>query len=281
MKRNSYDKRDFKALQNSGVPAFVMASKGCRFDSEDAASVFFARELDYVKAQSYDVEYPELTALTLFPISSEADEGAETVTYYTYDKTGLAKVISNYSTDLPRADVDGKPTTAFIKSLGASYGYSAQEMRASRLAGKSLDARKAESARYAIDNKNNIIKKTLVASRLCDATLSILLYQEGLTLWSPAVRIIRPQSHPFPRILFEPCLLCQRVEDLTQDAHAAVVRRCTHFGSHTSEILTDHLRRHTGKIFNRQIAVFHPSGKLKPNIAFTFKRRSRQFIPIR
>jgi len=157
MKRNSYDKRDFKALQNSGVPAFVMASKGCRFDSEDAASVFFARELDYVKAQSYDVEYPELTALTLFPISSEADEGAETVTYYTYDKTGLAKVISNYSTDLPRADVDGKPTTAFIKSLGASYGYSAQEMRASRLAGKSLDARKAESARYAIDNKNNII----------------------------------------------------------------------------------------------------------------------------
>ena len=35
--------------------------------------------------------------------------------------------------------------------------YSAQEMRASRLAGKSLDARKAESARLAIDTKNNQI----------------------------------------------------------------------------------------------------------------------------
>ena len=153
----TYDKRDLKALKSSGVPAFVMASTGCRFDSEDAASVFFARELDYVKAQSYDVEYPELTALNLFPISSEADEGAETITYYTYDKKGLAKVIDNYSTDLPRADVDGKPTSAAIKSLGASYGYSAQEMRASRLAGKSLDTRKAEAARFAIDSKTNMI----------------------------------------------------------------------------------------------------------------------------
>ena len=110
-----------------------------------------------MKAQSYDVEYPELTALHLFPQSSEADPGAETITYYTYDKTGLAKIIDNYSTDLPRADVTGKPSYAKIKSIGDSYGYSAQEMRASRLAGKSLDARKGESARYQIDALTNKI----------------------------------------------------------------------------------------------------------------------------
>ena len=119
--------------------------------------MFFARELDFVKSQSYDVEYPEFTALSLFPMSSEVDPGAETVTYYSYDKTGLAKIISNYATDLPRADVKGKPTTAIIKSLGDSYGYSIQEMRASRMAGKSLDTRKAESARYQIDYLNNKI----------------------------------------------------------------------------------------------------------------------------
>ena len=62
-----------------------------------------------------------------------------------------------YATDLPRADVKGKPTTAIIKSLGDSYGYSIQEMRASAMAGKSLDARKAESARYQIDYLNNKI----------------------------------------------------------------------------------------------------------------------------
>lgn len=156
-KHTHYDRAEAIALKNSAIPAAIMASEGTRFDSVDQTSVFFARELDYVKSQSYDVEYPELTALQLFPISSEADPGAETVTYYTYDKQGLAKVIDNYSTDLPRADVDGKPSYAKIKSIGASYGYSVQEMRASKLAGKGLDTRKAESARYAVDNMINKI----------------------------------------------------------------------------------------------------------------------------
>lgn len=156
-KHMNYDSTEYKALKNSAIPAALMASEGTRFDSAEDASVFFARELDHVKAQSYDVEYPELTALNLFPISSEADAGAETITYYTYDKSGLAKVIDNYSTDLPRADVNGKPSLAIVKSIGDSYGYSAQEMRASRMAGKSLDARKAESARYQIDALTNQI----------------------------------------------------------------------------------------------------------------------------
>lgn len=52
--------------------------------------MFFARELDYVKSQSYDVEYPEFTALKLFPVSSEINPGAETVTYYSYDKVSIA-----------------------------------------------------------------------------------------------------------------------------------------------------------------------------------------------
>lgn len=156
-KHTNYDSAEAKALRGSSLVKAVMASEGTRFDSAEDASVFFARELDYVKTKSYDVEYPELTALGLFPITSEADEGAETVTYYTYDKTGVAKVIQNYSTDLPRADVNGKPSYAQVKSLGDSYGYSVQEMRASRLAGKSLDTRKAESARFQIDNLINII----------------------------------------------------------------------------------------------------------------------------
>lgn len=147
-----YDALDYQALMQSNIPASLAGEGfGLRFDSAEDASVFFARELDYIKTQSYDVEYPEFTALKLFPRSNEVNAGAETVTYYSYDRTGLAKIISNYSTDLPRADVKGKPTTAQIKSVGDSYGYSVQEMRASRMAGKSLDVRKAESARWQID----------------------------------------------------------------------------------------------------------------------------------
>ncbi len=152
-----YDQNDYDALLASNIPASLVGVPQMRFDDAESASVFFARELDYVKSQSYDVEYPEFTALKLFPMSSEIDPGAETATYYSYDKVGLAKIISNYATDLPRADVKGKPTTAIIKSIGDSYGYSIQEMRASRMAGKSLDTRKAESARYQIDYLTNKI----------------------------------------------------------------------------------------------------------------------------
>ena len=152
-----YDSAEAMTLRRSAIPAAVMASAGTRFDSAEEAAVFFARELDHVKAQSYDVSYPELTALAVLPQSSDADPGAETVTYYTYDKTGLAKIIDSYASDLPRADVTGKPSYAKVKSLGDSYGYSAQELRAARMSGKPLEVWKGESARYQIDRLLNQI----------------------------------------------------------------------------------------------------------------------------
>ncbi|WP_320972291.1 DUF2184 domain-containing protein [Enterocloster bolteae] len=154
---NGYDIADYEALRASAVTPALAGFENLHFDSTDAASVFFARELDYIKAKSYDKLYPEFTALANFPITHEVPEGAETTTYYTYEKTGMAAIISNYATDLPRADVKGEPNTAHIKSIGDSYGYSIQEMRASRMAGKSLDTRKADSAKYQIERTMNTI----------------------------------------------------------------------------------------------------------------------------
>ena len=68
-----YDQNDYEALLASNIPASLVATPQMRFDDAEAASIFFARELDYVKSQSYDVEYPEFTALSLFPMSSEVD----------------------------------------------------------------------------------------------------------------------------------------------------------------------------------------------------------------
>ncbi len=168
-----YDQADYAALKASNIAPALAENKQMRFDSAEDASIFFARELDYIKSKSYDKIYPEFTALNNFPITHEVPEGAVTMTYYSYEKTGMAAIISNYATDLPRADVKGSPTTAYVKSIGDSYGYSIQEMRASRMAGKSLDTRKAEAARYAIDRKTNEIafagdKKHKLMSMLSD-----------------------------------------------------------------------------------------------------------------
>ena len=152
-----FNRDDYNALKSSNLVKGLANSAQLRFDSVESATAFFARELDQVKAKTYDKLYPELSALAYFPITSEVNEGAETTTYYSYDITGMAAIINNYATDLPRVDVKGESHTAHIKSIGDSYGYNVQEMRASRMAGKSLDARKGAAARRASDYMVNKI----------------------------------------------------------------------------------------------------------------------------
>ncbi len=189
---DGYDPADYAALKTSNLAPALIGLPGMHFDSIEDASIFFARELDYIKSKSYDKIYPEFTALANFPITHEVPEGAESMTYYAYEKVGMAEIISNYASDLPRADVKGSPTTAFIKSIGTSYGYSMQDMRASRMAGKSLDVRKASAARYAADLKVNTIawagdKKHNLMGILSDGN-NIPLYtvkngESGKTSW--------------------------------------------------------------------------------------------------
>ena len=54
-KHMNYDSDEAMTLRGSKIPKAIMASEGTRFDSAEDASVFFARELDHVKAQSSDV----------------------------------------------------------------------------------------------------------------------------------------------------------------------------------------------------------------------------------
>jgi hypothetical protein len=113
---------------------------------DSAETMFFARELESRKAQTYDVIRAPLKAFELIPVSNTAGAGAESIVYEQYDATGIAKIIANYADDLPRADVKGKEFIARIKSVGNSYGYSLQEIRAAQLAGKPLEQRKANAA---------------------------------------------------------------------------------------------------------------------------------------
>lgn len=156
-KEMHYDAADKTIIAGSNIVQGFVGNPQMNFDSAEDAGVFFAQELDIVKSKTYDKQYPEMTALATFPITHELPEGAETFTYYSYEKTGIANIINNYSSDLPRADVKGKPTHGDVRSIGNSYGYSVQDMRASRMVGKNLDARRADAARYAHDNKVNRI----------------------------------------------------------------------------------------------------------------------------
>lgn len=113
---------------------------------DSAETMFFQRELEQVKAKSYDVLKAPLKAFELIPVDSTTAPGAKTVTYEQYDSTGIAKIISNYADDLPTADVKGKEFHSTIKAIGNSYVYSKDDIRAAQFAGKPLNQRKANAA---------------------------------------------------------------------------------------------------------------------------------------
>lgn len=113
---------------------------------DSAETMFFQRELEQVKEKSYDVLKAPLKAFELIPVDSTTAPGATTVTYEQYDSTGIAKIISNYADDLPTADVKGKEFHSTIKSIGNSYVYSKNDIRAAQFAGKPLNQRKANAA---------------------------------------------------------------------------------------------------------------------------------------
>tara|TARA_R110000851_G_scaffold96792_2_gene209928 strand:+ start:15202 stop:16251 length:1050 start_codon:yes stop_codon:yes gene_type:complete len=116
---------------------------------------FFQRQLEHIKAKSYDVRYAELKARMLFPVSNEGGKGITTITYRTYDQVGSAKIINAYADDLPRADVAGKETIIPVRSVGTSYGYNLDEIQSSQLTGAALDQRRANAARRSVEQTTN------------------------------------------------------------------------------------------------------------------------------
>lgn len=137
-----------------GINAFA---KSVSVTFNEDASIFAARQLDHVKARTYDRKLPPMNGLLLVHQESDAPEWAETITYRAFSAVGMAKIIANYADDLPRADVQGEETTVPVRTIGDSYGYNINELNASVALGAQLPERKATAARRAIEVKLNQI----------------------------------------------------------------------------------------------------------------------------
>jgi hypothetical protein len=139
----------FSTVQSWGLTR----ADGMRLDAGETATI--TRQLLYIKAKTYDVKYPMFKARDFIPVSHDVLSGAETWAYWQWDMYGMAKVIANYATDFPRADVVKKEFQQAVKSLGASYSYTVQDMR--RVAfmtpqgGGQLDVKRAAAARRSVE----------------------------------------------------------------------------------------------------------------------------------
>lgn len=129
-----------------------LANAGLKFDVGETAA--FSRQLESIQAEIYRIQYPDFTWRALLPIRSSIPLGARAHTYRMFEQFGEAEMLDNMGTeDFPTADSQGKEYTLAIKSLGAKYSYTVEDMRASQLMNVSLDAEKASAARRAIESK--------------------------------------------------------------------------------------------------------------------------------
>jgi hypothetical protein len=134
-------KLDARAIENEG-----------RLDASQ--SIFFARELEEIDGQMYEVKYAKLEAFELVPVKT-LDPGTETYTWRLWDGRGIAEMTSNYSTTSPRADVEGAEASSTVRSIRNSFGYNVQEIRAAAKEKRPLENMRAAQARKGINEKIN------------------------------------------------------------------------------------------------------------------------------
>lgn len=129
---------------------FQLKWAGYRTDALETA--VFARQLEHIMSTTYDVEFPEVKVRSKLPVNTQVNTGALSHTFRQFESLGKAKLVSAYgATDFPNVDVKGKEFNQLIHSIGLSYGYSIQDMRAAAMAGVNLDQKKAETARMAFE----------------------------------------------------------------------------------------------------------------------------------
>lgn len=142
---------DSKSLHADAME-FTQRALGTRADATFTA--MFARQLEYFYTWTADIEYPDLKARALIPVDTEVPSGADYYTYRMFDLAEKASIIHNYAKNsFPEADVFGDEFKQPIRAVGSKYSYSIQDMRAAAMSGIPLEAKKASSARYAIEKE--------------------------------------------------------------------------------------------------------------------------------
>jgi hypothetical protein len=120
------------------------------YSTDSNPSLIMARKLIEVSTKLYEIKYPELAFNNLVTVTSSG-KGLESVGYDMINFSGTADFVSNGADDLPRSDAEGKQYLFPVRTFGASYGYTLQELWSLSRAGSSLDLIKAKSVRRSME----------------------------------------------------------------------------------------------------------------------------------
>jgi len=121
-----------------------------RFDANETA--FLERELTQLRSKLFEVAYPDNVAMSLVPIATDIAGYSDTYSTPVLDRAGVAKIIGNGVTDVPRIDIKKDEILGKVFTLGASYGYELMELRKAAALSIPIEQWKPRAARSAIDD---------------------------------------------------------------------------------------------------------------------------------
>ena len=123
----------------------------------DAELTFFiGEELESV-VETVRVKYPDAKYSTLIPVDSSDDEGAESVGYTQYDGVGVSEIMADGADDSPNVDVFGQKILLPVFEIGNHFNYTAKELRANSMAGKSIDSERAVTSARAVEQHHDYL----------------------------------------------------------------------------------------------------------------------------
>lgn len=125
--------------------------KGAQMDASE--SMFLARQLEYIRAGVYKVEYPDLKGARLVPTNTSVPSGARSYTIRIWDKVGEADLVSEDASDFNTVEAKITEKTMRFFMIGLGYQYTLDEVRYAVEAGVPLQATKAMVCREQIERK--------------------------------------------------------------------------------------------------------------------------------
>ena len=123
----------------------------------DAATAIFQRQLESIESRVYRFKKTQLRYREFIPVSNEDNPGAIFLTYRMYEQTGAAKIIADYSTDIPSCDVYGQEFTIRVYPIATKMIWSFQELDAGNMANISIIEEKTSACKRVMSEEFNRI----------------------------------------------------------------------------------------------------------------------------
>lgn len=112
---------------------------------------FLLSQLTHIEAKMYEKKYKAITYPNIIPVSNEAGEWAESVTYFFMDGAAIAEFVGTKSLNVPIAEIGTDKVTVPVELGATGYEYSDEELRQAIQLQRPLPSLKSNTAMRAYE----------------------------------------------------------------------------------------------------------------------------------